>query len=37
MNKIVAISLFSGAGGLDIASHMADVPVIFSTDIEKDC
>lgn len=38
MNKdIVAVSLFSGAGGLDIASIMAGVPVISSTDIEPDC
>ena len=36
-NKIVAISLFSGAGGLDIASFLADVPVISSTDIDHDC
>ena len=35
--KIVALSLFSGAGGLDIASIMAGVPVIISTDIEPDC
>lgn len=32
-----AISLFSGAGGLDIGSVMADIPVAFSIDIEKDC
>lgn len=32
-----AISLFSGAGGLDIGSFMAGVPVAFSIDIEKDC
>lgn len=32
-----SISLFSGAGGLDIASFLADVPVAFSIDIEKDC
>lgn len=32
-----AISLFSGAGGLDIASFMANIPVAFSIDIEKDC
>lgn len=32
-----AISLFSGAGGLDIASFMSGVPVAFSIDIEKDC
>jgi DNA (cytosine-5)-methyltransferase 1 len=34
---IKAISLFSGAGGLDIASFMADVSVSFSIDIEQDC
>lgn len=34
--EIKAISLFSGAGGLDIGSHMAGVPVVFSIDIEKD-
>ena len=38
MNReIVSVSLFSGAGGLDIASFMAGVPVIVSTDIDKDC
>lgn len=35
--KIVSISLFSGCGGLDIASHMAGVPVISSLDFEEDC
>lgn len=35
--KVVAISLFSGAGGLDVASFMAGVPVISSTDIDPDC
>ena len=35
--EIVAVSLFSGAGGLDIASVMAGVPVISSTDIDSDC
>ena len=35
--NIVAISLFSGAGGLDVASQMAGVPVIFSTDFDYDC
>lgn len=35
--KIVAISLFSGAGGLDVASTMAGVPVISSTDFDSDC
>ena len=37
MAAISAISLFSGAGGLDIGSELAKVPVIFSTDIEPDC
>lgn len=38
MNEdIVAVSLFSGAGGLDIASFMANVPVISSTDFDADC
>ena len=36
-NDIVAVSLFSGAGGLDIASCMAGVPVISSTDFDADC
>lgn len=36
-NEIAAISLFSGAGGMDIGSHLAGVPVSYSTDIEKDC
>ncbi|MDL2319011.1 DNA (cytosine-5-)-methyltransferase [Eubacteriales bacterium OttesenSCG-928-A19] len=35
--KIAAISLFSGAGGLDVASYMAGVPVVCSTDIDVDC
>ena len=35
--NIVSISLFSGAGGLDIASHMAGVPVASSTDFDSDC
>lgn len=36
-NKIIALSLFSGAGGLDIASVMAGVPVVLSTDFDADC
>lgn len=36
-SDISAISLFSGAGGLDIGSHLAGVSVCYSTDIEKDC
>lgn len=36
-NNIAALSLFSGAGGLDIASIMAGVPVILSTDFDADC
>ena len=35
--EIAAVSLFSGAGGLDIASFMAGVPVLSSTDIDADC
>ncbi len=35
--NIVAISLFSGAGGLDVASHLANVPVVLSTDFDHDC
>lgn len=36
-NNIVAVSLFSGAGGLDIASTLAGVPVVSSTDFDSDC
>ena len=35
--NVVAISLFSGAGGLDIASFLAGVPVVVSTDFDSDC
>jgi len=35
--KIAAISLFSGAGGLDVASNLAGIPVLVSTDIDDDC
>lgn len=35
--SILAISLFSGAGGLDVASFMAGIPVISSTDFNDDC
>lgn len=35
--NIVAVSLFSGAGGLDIGSVLADVPIIVSTDFDADC
>lgn len=35
--KIVAISLFSGAGGLDVASVLANVPVVSSIDFDSDC
>lgn len=37
VEDIVAVSLFSGAGGLDIASFMAGVPVVSSTDFDADC
>lgn len=36
-NKIVALSLFAGAGGLDVASELAGVPVVLSTDFDHDC
>ena len=35
-NDIIAVSLFSGAGGLDIASFMAGVPVVSSTDSDSE-
>lgn len=35
--KIGAISLFSGAGGLDIGSFMAGIPVVAGVEIDKDC
>lgn len=35
--KIIAVSLFSGAGGLDVASFEAGVPVAISTDFNEDC
>lgn len=37
VKNIVSISLFSGAGGLDIASFKAGVPVVSSTDFDNDC
>lgn len=33
----IAISLFSGAGGLDVGSFMAGVPVVSSVDFDADC
>lgn len=36
MSSVAAISLFSGAGGLDIGALYADVKVIVSTDIASD-
>lgn len=36
-NEIVAISLFSGAGGLDVGSFLSNIPIIVSTDIDSDC
>lgn len=36
-NDIISVSLFSGAGGLDIASVLAGVPVVSSTDFDHDC
>ena len=37
MSNLVSISLFSGAGGLDVASFLAGVPVVSSTDFDSDC
>lgn len=36
-NNIIALSLFSGAGGLDLSSELAGVPVVLSTDFDHDC
>jgi len=36
-SKAVALSLFSGAGGLDIGSELAGVPVLLALDNEKEC
>ena len=36
-NSIVAVSLFSGAGGLDVASFRAGVADVSSTDFDYDC
>jgi DNA (cytosine-5)-methyltransferase 1 len=36
-NGVLAISLFSGCGGLDLGSQMAGVPVISSLDFDEDC
>lgn len=35
-NKIIAVSLFSGCGGLDIGAHMAGVKVVSSIDFDND-
>lgn len=35
-NKVVALSIFSGCGGLDIGCKMAGIPVIFSLDFDRD-
>jgi len=34
--KVIALSIFSGCGGLDIGSHMAGVPVLGALDFDKD-
>lgn len=36
-NRIGAISLFSGCGGLDLGSHMAGIPVAGALEIDQDC
>lgn len=35
--NIIALSIFSGCGGLDIGCHLADVPVLGALDFDKDC
>jgi len=35
--NVVALSIFSGCGGLDIGSHLAGVPVLACLDFDKDC
>jgi len=37
VTRIIAISLFSGCGGLDIGCHMANIPVVSSLDFDADC
>ena len=36
MKKIIALSIFSGCGGLDIGCHQAGIPVMGSLDFDKD-
>lgn len=36
-NKIVALSIFSGSGGLDTGCQMAGVPVLACLDFDNDC
>lgn len=35
-DRVIALSLFSGCGGLDIGSHLAGVPVYACLDFDKD-
>ena len=35
--SVVAISAFSGCGGLDVGSHMAGIPIVVALDSDKDC
>lgn len=35
-NNAVALSIFSGCGGLDVGCHLAGVPVLASLDFDKD-
>lgn len=35
--NIIALSIFSGCGGLDVGSHLAGVPVLACLDFDKDC
>jgi len=36
-DKVGAISLFSGCGGLDIGCHLSGIPVVVATDNDSDC
>lgn len=35
--KYVAISMFCGAGGLDIGAYLSGIDILFATDINEDC
>lgn len=35
--NIIAVSMFSGAGGLDIGAYLAGIDIAYASDIESDC